>query len=272
MNKGEFACSRCCKYAWNHPYFPRTNFNLMKDVGMITRVAPDRRVDSLMRFRRRLQETPEVQPLPWSMFSITNLSNIRFKKSLSAGDCNSQTHPCNFQLEPFRTWTSFKAATSTKPKRETGVEDFTASFNSYHVHLFTWTFNLLQKVQWLCLLIYPGGWFSYLSTCRTKFGASFSSWEKSVRNKISCCQNRQCKFFTSSWSLNHTHQLGRFSITMQADRTNNYLEMIDSELSLTDYNMVMCVMRSNRKDTYAAIKKKVYCQIGIPSQVTQRLF
>lgn len=54
---------------------------------------------------------------------------------------------------------------------------------------------------------------------------------------------------------------------MQADRTNNYLESIDNECRRMDYNMVMCVMRSNRKDTYAAIKKKVYCQMGVPSQV-----
>ena len=32
----------------------------MKDVGNITRVNPDKRVDSLMRFRQRLQDTPEV--------------------------------------------------------------------------------------------------------------------------------------------------------------------------------------------------------------------
>lgn len=33
----------------------------MKDVGNVTRVPPDRRVESLMRFRRRLQENPEVE-------------------------------------------------------------------------------------------------------------------------------------------------------------------------------------------------------------------
>lgn len=32
----------------------------MKEVGNVTRVAPDRRVDSLMRFRRRLQDNAEV--------------------------------------------------------------------------------------------------------------------------------------------------------------------------------------------------------------------
>lgn len=33
----------------------------MKDVGSVTRVSPDRRVESLLKFRRRLRETPEVK-------------------------------------------------------------------------------------------------------------------------------------------------------------------------------------------------------------------
>ncbi|KAK4016032.1 hypothetical protein OUZ56_030995 [Daphnia magna] len=39
----------------------RNNFNLTRAVANITRVAPDRRVTTLMKFRRRLAETPEIQ-------------------------------------------------------------------------------------------------------------------------------------------------------------------------------------------------------------------
>ncbi|XP_046643892.1 piwi-like protein Siwi [Daphnia pulicaria] len=39
----------------------KKNFTLMKDVGNITRVMPDKRVESLMRFRKRLADNPEIQ-------------------------------------------------------------------------------------------------------------------------------------------------------------------------------------------------------------------
>lgn len=58
---------------------------------------------------------------------------------------------------------------------------------------------------------------------------------------------------------------------MQTDRTNNYLEHIDDESRRKEYNMIMCVMRSQRKDTYAAIKRKVYCNMGVPSQVSAKI-
>lgn len=32
----------------------------MKDVGNVTRVAPDRRVDALMKFRKRIADNPDV--------------------------------------------------------------------------------------------------------------------------------------------------------------------------------------------------------------------
>jgi aubergine-like protein len=38
----------------------RKNFNLTRAVSGITKVFPDRRVETLMKFRRRLAETPEV--------------------------------------------------------------------------------------------------------------------------------------------------------------------------------------------------------------------
>ncbi|XP_057371400.1 piwi-like protein Siwi [Daphnia carinata] len=39
----------------------KKNFGLMKDVGNVTRVTPDKRVESLMKFRRRLAENPDIQ-------------------------------------------------------------------------------------------------------------------------------------------------------------------------------------------------------------------
>ncbi len=41
--------------------FNRANFNLTRAISTITRVAPDRRVETLMKFRRRLAETPQVK-------------------------------------------------------------------------------------------------------------------------------------------------------------------------------------------------------------------
>ncbi len=41
-------------------FFKRANFNLTRAISTITRVAPDRRVETLMKFRRRLAETPQV--------------------------------------------------------------------------------------------------------------------------------------------------------------------------------------------------------------------
>jgi aubergine-like protein len=40
--------------------FSRNNFKMTQAVGNITRVKPGRRVETLMKFRRRLAETPEV--------------------------------------------------------------------------------------------------------------------------------------------------------------------------------------------------------------------
>jgi aubergine-like protein len=40
--------------------FSRNNFKMMQAVGNITRVTPGRRVETLMKFRRRLAETPQV--------------------------------------------------------------------------------------------------------------------------------------------------------------------------------------------------------------------
>lgn len=52
------------------------------------------------------------------------------------------------------------------------------------------------------------------------------------------------------------------------DRTNNYLDAIESNDGCLDFNMVMCVLRAQRKDTYAAIKKKLCVQQGVSSQVS----
>ena len=38
----------------------RADFRLMKDVGDVTKLNPDRRVEALMKFRRRIAETPGV--------------------------------------------------------------------------------------------------------------------------------------------------------------------------------------------------------------------
>ena len=54
---------------------------------------------------------------------------------------------------------------------------------------------------------------------------------------------------------------------MQADRSSDYTNRIREECSRMNYNMIMVVMRSQRADTYGAIKKLTCSDIGIPSQV-----
>jgi aubergine-like protein len=50
-------------YFWNNQMiemFSRNNFKMTQANGNITRVTPGRRVETLMKFRRRLAETPQV--------------------------------------------------------------------------------------------------------------------------------------------------------------------------------------------------------------------
>lgn len=44
----------------------RADFRLMKDVGDVTKLNPDRRVEALMKFRRRIAETPGVSFISFS--------------------------------------------------------------------------------------------------------------------------------------------------------------------------------------------------------------
>ena len=59
---------------------------------------------------------------------------------------------------------------------------------------------------------------------------------------------------------------------MQADRSSDYTNRIREECSRMNYNMIMVVMRSQRADTYGAIKKLTCADIGIPSQVRTLFF
>lgn len=45
----------------------------MRDVAQVTRLNPDRRVESLMRFRRRLQDNPKVNPLSDYLLGFLNI-------------------------------------------------------------------------------------------------------------------------------------------------------------------------------------------------------
>ncbi len=42
----------------------------MKDVGNITRVMPDKRVDALMKFRKRLADNPKVSAVNITYYNI----------------------------------------------------------------------------------------------------------------------------------------------------------------------------------------------------------
>ena len=55
---------------------------------------------------------------------------------------------------------------------------------------------------------------------------------------------------------------------MQYDRTNNYVDTLRGACNQREYNMIMCVLRSSRLDTYSAIKKLTVSDFGIPSQAS----
>lgn len=57
------------------------------------------------------------------------------------------------------------------------------------------------------------------------------------------------------------------SVEMQGDRTNNYVDSLRNTCGQREFNMIMCVMRAPRLDTYSAIKKLTVSDYGIPSQV-----
>ena len=55
---------------------------------------------------------------------------------------------------------------------------------------------------------------------------------------------------------------------MQSDRNNDYTRTIQEECDKTDQiQMIMAVQKSNRADTYSAIKQLTLVDLGIPSQV-----
>ena len=57
------------------------------------------------------------------------------------------------------------------------------------------------------------------------------------------------------------------SVSLENDRNNNYANALENELSNHHYDIVMCVLRSNRADTYKVIKNITFCRLGIASQV-----
>jgi aubergine-like protein len=51
------------------------------------------------------------------------------------------------------------------------------------------------------------------------------------------------------------------------DRTSDYINALRDNTPNRYYDIVMCVLRTNRTDTYSAIKKYTFCDRGIASQV-----
>jgi len=54
---------------------------------------------------------------------------------------------------------------------------------------------------------------------------------------------------------------------MQQDRTSNYVDSLRHACDQREFNIVMCVMRAARADTYSAVKKLTCSEYGVPSQV-----
>lgn len=64
-------------------------------------------------------------------------------------------------------------------------------------------------------------------------------------------------------------QIIRFkSIALEGDRTTHYIDGLRDQVANGQYNIVLCVLRAHRNDTYNAIKRETLCKdASIISQV-----
>lgn len=104
----------------------------MRDVGNITRVTPDKRVESLMKFRRRLADNPDVSfAIGNIMCRLQYILSIRSKKSCKAGvwilpPMSFASMRVLFLLKRFN-----KAVIVFQHRKETGVVTFNVGFKRY---------------------------------------------------------------------------------------------------------------------------------------------
>ena len=101
----------------------------MKDVGQITRVMPDKRVEALMKFRKRLADNPKVSVanIFYCNQSIMLFSN-RFKRSLTVGVLTLQIVLSLAMRELFPHKRFNKVVTVFQHRMGTGVVIFSVSF------------------------------------------------------------------------------------------------------------------------------------------------
>ncbi|EFX83177.1 Aubergine/Piwi-like protein copy E [Daphnia pulex] len=189
----------------------RDNNNLKKAISNITRVTPDKRVETLLKFRRRLANSPEIQR------ELTSWG-LQFANDLVT---------CKARILP------------AKPLM-TGAGRIS---------------------------IRDGEWSSDMQRNKMAVSAEFKEWIVILPSRM----NQQVRHFVKL--LQQVGLPQGFNVpepryvALEREQTSEYINAMRDNVSHRDYDIVMCVLRTNRTDTYSAIKKYTFCERGIPSQV-----
>jgi len=188
----------------------RKNYTVMKDVGDITRLKPDSRVNSLMRFNKRLMDHPEI---------MKELNSWGLKFSSDLVECKARMIPPQTIVQ------------SGSYPAQNG--DWSNSMRRQRMAVTT------SLRDWIA--IYP------------------SQMEAEVKQFVEMFRQvgRDMGFDIPNPKI----------VSMTSDRSNEYTNRIREECGRLNANIVMAVMRSQRADTYGAIKKLTCSDLGIPSQV-----
>ncbi|XP_046635666.1 piwi-like protein Siwi isoform X2 [Daphnia pulicaria] len=189
----------------------RNNFKMMQAVGNITRVTPGRRVETLMKFRRRLAETPQIE-------RELNNWGLQFANQLV---------PC-------------PARTLKAPLLLTGTNTINTKDGDWG--------REMQKRK-MCVSVKMAEWIVVYPTKLNSQVRSFVNMMKRVGEP-------------QGFHLPEPHY-----VPLDMDRTSDYINALRDNIPNRYYDIVMCVLRTNRTDTYSAIKKYTFCDRGIASQV-----
>ncbi|XP_057373968.1 piwi-like protein Siwi [Daphnia carinata] len=190
----------------------RTDFKLTKTVSNITGVTPDRRVATLMKFRRRLEETPQIQ------------------QELRSWGLEFANDPvrCKARILP------------TMPL-------------------------LIGTAQ---IRVTNGDWGRSLQGKKMCTAINFSNWiVLHPRATITKIRSFVHEIKTVGAPQGVEVSEPRY-IEVKGERATHYVEGLREQVANRQYNIVLCVLRSHRNDTYNAIKRETLCKdANIISQV-----
>ncbi|XP_045030836.1 piwi-like protein Siwi isoform X2 [Daphnia magna] len=190
----------------------RLDFKLTKVVANLTGVTPDRRVATLMKFRRRLEGTPQIQQELRSW-------GLEFAK---------EPVPCKARI-----LSTFPLMMGPTEIRVTNGD---------------WGRNMQDKKMYASVNL--NNWIVLHPRATTDKIRSFVKQIKTVGDPQG------------------VHVSEPRYIALEGDRTTHYIDGLRDQVANGQYNIVLCVLRSHRNDTYNAIKRETLCKdASIISQV-----